>query len=170
MKEYHVEFETKRDFLIKRDKEILAVIIFPDKTILVSRKDHYPKDVYRLTTGGIKKNEKPEEALKREIYEETGITEMRFKPLALINYKIKNGKCIKDYQTYAYVVNVEEQNITVMDPDENISDFKRVNIREFQNLTKILGSLKLIDKSETPWDEWGKFRKIAHDITIELIE
>lgn len=170
MKEYHIDFESKRGFLIKRDKEILAVIIFPDKTILVSRKGHYPEKVYRLTTGGINKDEKPEEALKREVYEETGITEMRFKPLALINYKIKDGKNNKDYQTYAYIVNVEEQNINVMDPDENISDFKRVNIEEFQNLTKILDSLKLIDGSETPWDEWGKFRKIAHDIVIEMIK
>ena len=175
MKKYDIEFKVKKKFSTHRRKEVLAVIMFPDGKILVSTKEVYPEGVYRLTTGGMESGETPEESLKREIYEETGITEFESTKLAEIYYDINGPDGQFNFETHIFLVKVEDQEIKVMDPNEKLSGFKKINIEELKKYTEkfltLEGVLKKVGVFEVSWLDWRRFRAIAHDIVIkELIK
>jgi len=173
VKEIHVEFKTEDRFFTNRKKEILAIIMFPDKKVLISTKEFYEKGLYRLTTGGMEPGETPEDALKREVYEETGIIEFESEKVAVVKYACKTGFGDFSFETYIFLVNVEDQEIKTMDPDEKITDFKRVDIEElieFSNrLSKVKNTNYSIDGKPVNVSDWGRFRKIATDISVEYL-
>jgi len=166
MKEFIVNLEVEKFFPpLSRDAEVLAVVILPNKKILLHRKKFYPPNVYRLLSGGIKKNENVEKALVRELKEETNVKIWNKKLLAKIIFNIKSPKGKKFFTTYIFLVKTKSSNIKPLDSKEQISKLKEIKISELSSVIRKLQSLRTKN-----WREWGKFRAIAHQIVYEMLK
>jgi 8-oxo-dGTP pyrophosphatase MutT (NUDIX family) len=156
-----------------RDGEVLPVIILPNNKILLHTKSFYPKNAYRLPTGGIEGNETPEEALIREIKEETNLDLKEKTLLAKIIYNIEypNGK--KTFTTYIFLVKAKNRNYKVVDKNERTSHFKEIKIEDLPKISEKLRNLKKGPKNKLydikKWDDWGRFRAIPHEIIYGLL-
>ena len=122
--------DLKPNLKIEERNIILAIIKHWDENkYLVIR---YKKDNSRaFVTGGIESNETPEEAVIREIKEETGFINIR-KIEKICNTDCTFYNSIKNVNrrafTYNYYVELENgENIEVSEEEQNISDFEWVN-------------------------------------------
>lgn len=150
------------------DAEILFILIFPDKKILLHTKSYYPDNAYRLPTGAMEWGENPEDALKREVKEETGIDVDNGEFLTKIIYTIDHPGGEKTFTTYIFLVETENRGYKPIDIDEKISGFKEVEINELPNVADKLRNLKS-EKEFKKWDDWGRFRSISHDVIYRVL-
>lgn len=123
---------------MKYRKSVAAIIQRADGKVLVGRADRGTFQEWQLPQGGIEKGESEEQALKRELQEETGIT--RFKIISRTKGEIKydwpeqviankKGKYIGQQQTY-FLVKVDEIAISQITPTEELQEFKWVEASE----------------------------------------
>jgi len=175
MKEFKVNLKVKRLFPpLARNAEVLPVVMLPNKKILLHTKDIYPKGVYRLLTGGIKVKENIEKALIRELKEETNTTILSKKLLAKLVYNVKYPKGKKIYTTYIFLVKSKFRNIKNLGSKEHISGLKEIRISQLPSVIKKLQKLKAGPKIKSyhveNWEDWGRFRAIAHRIVYNLLK
>ncbi len=156
-----------------RDEEVLPVIILPNNKILLHTKAFYPDGAYRLPTGGIEKNETPEEALKREVKEETNLDIEKEELLAKLIYNIEYLEGKKTFITHIFLVRVKGKNYKVIDENEGTSGFKEIGVEELPKIAEKLRNLKKGPKDRLydvkKWDDWGRFRAIPHEIVYKLL-
>lgn len=126
---------------MKIKKKILAIIYKKEKKenlFLALRNNPKDKihggDYYYVITGGLNSNETNEQAIKREIEEETGIKEIKeIKDLDKVYIYTCSGE--KGYlcKEYAYIIKVEDD---VKFLNEEHIDYKWLNKKEFISLIK----------------------------------
>lgn len=128
--------DLKPNLKIEERNIILAIIKhWNENKYLVIR---YKKDNSRaFVTGGIESNETPEEAVIREIKEETGFINIK-KIEKICNTDCTFYNSIKNINrrafTYNYYVELENgENIEVSEEEQNISDFEWVNEDDLEN-------------------------------------
>jgi len=138
----------------KRESEVVSAIIRPNSKLILITKPFYPEYTYRLPTGGIETGEGIEEALHREIYEETGLKVEIVKFIAIVQYRAR----ISPHQFTSYVFSVKEisGNLACIDQDEQISGYKEIDMEELNDVIAHLENL------EGEYSEWGIFRAIPH--------
>lgn len=123
---------------MKYRKSVAAIIQRADKKILVGRADRGSFQEWQLPQGGVEKGESDEQAVARELQEETGI--IHFKILAKtkgeIKYewpeqviKKKKGKYVGQKQTY-FLIKVDEVGISEITPTDELEEFKWVSASE----------------------------------------
>jgi 8-oxo-dGTP pyrophosphatase MutT (NUDIX family) len=150
-----------------KNEEILAVILLPNGKIVLIAKSFYPKNTYRLPTGGIEKNESIEEALVREVREETGIeitSKTAKKFLAKVVYNVKYPGGEKPFTTHIFLVKSKNRKLKTLDREEEISGFKEIKIEE---LPEIAEKLRKLPKR---WREWGNFRAVQHEVVYKILQ
>lgn len=125
--------------------------------VFLQRKTWYPPGVHRIAGGGIEKDEDPSAALRRELYEETGLAleALDYKLLTLLVY---NG----DFGEGAFVSHLFEVNLTHgaqvkagPAPDEGFEGWEAFNEEEIQNMISIL------NEGTCGNADWGAFRAVA---------
>ncbi len=154
-------FEDARTPLGKtRRGEILAVVVGPDGRVLVHTKRFYPRGVFRLISGGIQVGEPVEEALVREIREETG-QEVRSRCfIGLIVYRILHGAAELHFASYVYRVDVPDLSIASQDDAEEISGFRWVPLEALDEVRQQLLAVP------PEWQDWGRFRAVGHAFVL----
>jgi 8-oxo-dGTP pyrophosphatase MutT (NUDIX family) len=169
----NIEVSTISQPPFSRDEEVLPVIILPNNKILLHTKAFYPDNAYRLPTGGIEKNETPEEALKREVKEETNLVIEKEELLAKLIYNIEYPGGKKTFITHIFLVKVKSKNYEVIDENERTSGFKEIEVEELPKIAEKLKNLKKGPKDKLydvkKWNDWGIFRAIPHEIVYKLL-
>ena len=141
--------------------EVCMAILRRSGRFLLQTKQNYPGSVMRLPSGGIQRGERVQEALLREIWEETNLTVEIEKFVARIGYQA--GRARSRFFTHLFLVREVSGVLQSNDPDEKISDWQEVLPEE---LPAYAEKLRRITPS---WRSWGIFRAAAMDILFEHV-
>ncbi len=150
----------RRALTSDRRGEVVMVILNDANDCLLHTKPKYPPGTYRLMTGGVKYSETVEEALEREIMEETGLRTDLERCLGLVEYSLQYQRETFEFVSYVFTTRYTGGEPQPQDPDEIIDGYKWVSLDELPKITAHLYSLE-----EEP--DWGRFRAIAHDFVID---
>jgi len=140
----------------------VAFLIVSGGKLLLHRKPIYPAGCFRIPTGDVKPGESWEEALKRELKEEFGISVKKadYQQLEEIDYLInQKGNTIK-FKERIYLVNADGKELKVN--EKELGEIKWVS---FDDLLSVYRRLKWV-KGE--WKYWGRLRSVLHRVVYEL--
>ena len=174
-REYHLELEITTGEMLRTMNKVTTtkprrgevVMVVPDQegAIWLHTKEFYPAGVYRLMTGGLAAGEAPSEALKREVEEETGFEVGIDRCLAVITYQLSGPNRTIPFVSYLFFTTPGIGQPQPTDPDEAISDFRKVKPDELENVAQNLRSLN------GEFKDWGIFRAVAHTVAAaELLK
>ncbi len=123
-------------------------------------KHRYETPIYRLPTGGIKRDEAVEEALFREIAEETGQkVEVRcFLGILDCNF-VTEGSCIP-FVSYIFYLDSLSMELRPTDTEE-VAGYRTVPVSELGAVAQSLRRLKPARR------RWGFWRSLAHDSRLQ---
>jgi 8-oxo-dGTP pyrophosphatase MutT (NUDIX family) len=146
--------------------EVCMMLQRPDGRIWCAAKHYYPGLIARLLTGGIHPGENSADALLREIAEETGLTPTRITPLFRVTYQ-----SVVDFQTFAYLCQVDDTMPIVHDVTEQIAHFEALDAHQLRTRAAQLEALPAIHSADIggTWHEWGVFRAVCHRTLSDLI-
>lgn len=152
------------EFFKRRRTEVGFLLRNPCDEILLTRKTQYPKEVYRIPTGGVKddSHESVLEALAREVGEEFGL-EVRRPIYALrIDYDLAWKEFQSAYTTHLFVLDVDTDRPPIIDFDQENEATLWENPK---NLAKYLGILGALGGQ---WRSWGMFRSVLHRQVVDM--
>jgi 8-oxo-dGTP pyrophosphatase MutT (NUDIX family) len=154
-----------------RPGEVCMVIRRPSHRLLVFRKTFYLPGIYRLPTGGIRADEGIFQALERELYEETGLGIAAVRFLSLVAYRTTAGGADPVTVTYAFLLDDAAGIPVPVDPDEQVEEFKDVEIDDLLSIADHLDRLapRPAPDLESDWHDWGRFRAVIHRIVWEQL-
>lgn len=164
--ELEVDPEFERAFrasLRRRRAEVALLIRRTGGEILVTTKTFYPSGIFRLPTGGVKPGEAVEEALWREMQEETGLQATHTSFGALLEYRIIAGESKLHFATYMFLMDVADGDPLCSDPDEQICEYQEIAPLQLRTLARDLSNLG------PGWRSWGIWRAIPHRAAAELL-
>ncbi len=161
------------DPLSKKDRygEVCMVIRRPNGRLLTMTKTHYPKDSYRLPTGGVNHGESILAALLRETQEETGLQVEVKRFLAIGAYRITNVSDTPVFYTFAFLLDELGGTLATIDEDEQVAGFLEVAPADLPKLADELDHLGQQFSTEfgTSWGTWGQFRAVIHRLVYEAL-
>ena len=145
-----------------RRGEVVFAIQDVTGKIWVHAKPHYPSHIFRLPSGGVHWNESVEEALLREVGEETGLPVQIEQFLGVIEYHFLRGDSSVQFVSYVFHL-CSEGGQPVIHESEEISEFRAVLPNQLAQIA--------IDLRELMGDRrgWGQWRALAHDVVYEYL-
>lgn len=154
--------------------EVCMVIRRPNGRLLTAIKTFYPPGGFRLLTGGVAHGEAIEDALWREVAEETSLTVAIRRFLAVIEYHLDIPVPeLRSYTfaTYAFLLDELSGVLAVQDPDERLGSFREIEVAELPQLATILDHVAAGYDPEIQgdWSDWGRFRAIVHRVVFETM-
>ncbi len=160
------------DPLSKKDRygEVCMVVRRPNGRLLTMTKTYYPKDSFRLLTGGINYGEAILAALLRETREETGLQVEVKQFLAIAAYRITSVSDAPLFYTFALLLDELGGTLTTIDQDEQVDSFLEVAPAELPALADKLDHLGERSEFSTNWSIWGQFRAVIHRLVYEALQ
>jgi 8-oxo-dGTP pyrophosphatase MutT (NUDIX family) len=151
-----------------RVAEVVPVIQRPNGRLVTMTKTNYPLDAFRLPSGGIHKGEAILDALLRESYEETGLTVVVRRFLAIIRYQviIAGGRTGR-FTSFAFLVEGDGP-LQPQDPNERIAGFREVAVTDLRPMAAFLQNLKTNDDND--WNDWGRYRSVVHRVVADVLD
>jgi 8-oxo-dGTP pyrophosphatase MutT (NUDIX family) len=134
------------------------------KHLWLHTKAFYPPGVYRLMTGGLELNEKPDEAFLREVAEETGFKAKIDRCLAVITYNLLADEGVLPFASYIFMTTPTGGLPRPTDPKEAITHFRAVPV---ESLLEVAYHLRTIPG---PFADWGIFRSVAHEVAYAVLK
>jgi NAD+ diphosphatase len=153
--------------------EVCMVIRRPHGKLLTSIKTFYPPGCYRLPTGGVSHGERIEQALLREVAEETSLTVEIQRFLAVIEYQPTQPSLTGlSFTTFAFLLQETGGILAVNDPNERTADFREILPSELDDMaTHLAGIEDRIDQEiGGSWQDWGRFRAVVHRVVGETLK
>lgn len=146
-----------------RRGEVVLAIDRPKGCLLVHRKSWYESGVYRLLSGGIDQDESVENALWRELKEETGLTTGEADFIGVLDCRIIHDAAEVEFPSFVFFLSAFNQEPVLPENGEDISQFRDLPIVKLPDLAKDLKSV--------PGERhgWGQWRAIAHDFVFEVL-
>lgn len=141
-----------------RRGEVVMVVPNEQGQIWLHTKDFYPQGVYRLMTGGLEMDERPEEAMVREVEEETGFKTKIDRCLAVITYTVSSETDTVPFVSYTFLSRPTRGQPQLTDSGEAITAFRAVPVEALPDVAAELRALK------GEFEDWGVFRAIAHEV------
>jgi 5'-nucleotidase len=145
----------------RRGEVVMAIRLRVDK-FLLHTKDFYPRNVFRLPSGGIHPDESVEDALWREVAEETGLTVRVTRFVALLEYEVAGAR--DPFVSYVFLLDSDASKPVAQDSKERITAFKTVAPSRLRAIAKQLRALK------GDWRAWGEFRAAAHEVVAAAVK
>lgn len=146
-----------------RRGEVGMVIVDSARRVLTHTKPFYPAGVFRIPTGGIGENEGVLAALRREVWEETGLEAEARRLLAVVEYRFTDGVREVLFATYLFLLESDGSAPRLQDEQERITAF---------GWTDVAGLLRIAEQLESlasDWSDWGRFRAVAHRVAAETL-
>jgi NAD+ diphosphatase len=163
--------------------------------LLTAIKTFYPRGCYRLLTGGVEHGEPIEDALWREVAEETGLEVTATRFLAVIEYApadrasgrqddtvteadshpltVSPGHLVSPsgFATFVFLLDAPHGEPVVHDPHERLESFREIAPAELPALAATLEAAPDEHNYEIDgnWRDWGVFRAVAHRVVHELL-
>lgn len=162
------------DPLNKTDRygEVCMVVRRKNGRLLTMIKTFYPKEAYRLPTGGINYGESIHDALLRETSEETGLHVNINRFLAAVAYRVPAVNTQPLFYTFAFLLDEVSGTLGVIDETERIEAFREIEPAELSALAASLEAVKdeYSDEIDGLWNDWGDFRAVIHRVVWEALE
>ncbi len=143
-----------------RRAEVVFALTDPAGRVWVHAKQHYPGHIFRLPSGGIQWHEGVEEALWREVAEETALDVQITRFLGVIDYQIHDGERTAHFASYIFVLQADNGEPRPH-AAEKITEFRRILPSQLRELAADLRNL-MGDRHG-----WGQFRALPHDLVYE---
>ena len=123
-----------------------GIILIDDKVLIIKRKSEPNKGKWSIPGGVIKLGEKIEEGLKREVFEETGLTVEINNLIDIIEkvFKDDNGRIIYHYVILDYLCQCVSGEIRVSSDAE---DFMMVGMDELNEFDMVDGMKEVLQKA-----------------------
>jgi 8-oxo-dGTP pyrophosphatase MutT (NUDIX family) len=172
--ERQVTLPAKKRFdpLNKKDRygEVCMVIRRKNGRLLTMIKTHYPKEAYRLLTGGIYHEEQIFHALLRETAEETGLDVNVNRFLVAAAYRL-TGAETPIFYTFAFLLDEIGGTLGVVDESEQIAGFREIEPHELTTIAEHLEHVGDNDSKQIGgnWQDWGHFRAIIHTLVWDAL-
>ncbi len=158
---------TTFDPLNKTDRygEVCMVIRRRNGRLITAIKTFYPKDAYRLLTGGINYGERIYDALLRETHEETGLEVNISSFLAALAYHLNGDEKTPIFYTFAFLLDEVSGTLGVLDETERVEAFREVSVEDLPKMADTLRHIQHEPSREIGgnWHDWGEFRAAVHD-------
>lgn len=136
----------------------VAAILFENDKILTTEMEKNREKYHVLPGGRVEENETTEEALKRELSEETNLELQKFSLAYIRELKMKEDRGVEFYY------NIEEYTGTLEtghDPEEKESELKEVHRKSLTELEKLnFFPEQLIDRIKK--DRKSSFQRVKH--------
>ncbi|GAC1454821.1 MAG: NUDIX hydrolase [Ktedonobacteraceae bacterium] len=150
---------------IDRYGEVCMVVRRRNGRLITAIKTFYPKDAYRLLTGGINYGERVFDALLRETHEETGLEVNVHRFLVALAYHLNSDDKTSVFYTFALLLDEVGGTLGVLDENERVEAFREVSV---EDLPKMANTLRYIQHEPSReiggnWSDWGRFRAAVHD-------
>lgn len=147
----------------RRRGEVAMVIQRAPGWVLLQTKEHYPRPgIFRLPTGTIQPRETPLAAMLRELHEEANLEPGTSHHLCRLEYHVRDGR--QDFFTEIFAIESPRGELKPNDPSEDIGAWREAMLSELPLLAEELRRL------EPPWDGWGLFRAVVHDLVPSLLQ
>ncbi|MCC6455253.1 MAG: NUDIX hydrolase [Caldilineaceae bacterium] len=140
-----------------------------DEGVLLHVKTFYPRNAYRLPTGGIHQGEPVMETLAREIEEETGLAvgtgadQVQVQRcLGIVTYAMDHRSTGQSFPfaTYHFLVQMPQDGVIApRDATEQIGGWQW---RRAQELAAVAENLEQVGSRQPAWGDWGRFRSLSH--------
>lgn len=137
--------------------EVVFAIRQLNGEILLHTKHRYETPIFRLPTGRIEQGENVEDALLREIAEETGQTVEVKRFLGILDCNFVNGNATVPYVSYVFYLESLTAELSPVDTVE-VAGFKTVPAQELGAVAQSLRDLRGRRRC------WGYWRSLAHDL------
>ena len=143
-----------------RRAEVVFVIADPVGRILLHAKAHYPSHIYRILSGGVGWEESVEEAMLREVAEETSLPVTIERFLGVIEYEFRYRDEKAHFASYIFLLRTDFSE-PVCVRDNEISAFRAVLPGQLLDVSAELRNL-IGDRRG-----WGQWRALAVDLVYE---
>ncbi|MFA6158021.1 MAG: NUDIX hydrolase [Candidatus Paceibacterota bacterium] len=154
-----------------RKRHVLVLVIDKNSNfILGKKKDFYPDHVARMLGGGIKENEDPKIAAKREIEEEllASIPIESFRELCSVITSAATSEGDMEMQTWIYSVRLPDS--ADIKPSDDITGIQIFTQKQYESLIKDIMDLSgefVTDKFSFLWADWGKIYGPIHKYALD---
>jgi ADP-ribose pyrophosphatase YjhB (NUDIX family) len=138
----------------RRTAEVVLIVPRRRERVLVHTKNFYPSGVWRLPTGGLRRRESIERAVRRESLEEIGLAQQPTRFLFHIHFRWERSE--KSFQSFGFLLSEAHGKIRSRDRREQISAFRDSDRRTIQGIAQRLERLR------GSWTAWGRFRAVPH--------
>ncbi len=145
-----------------RRGEVVMAVERPGGRVLLHRKSWYEPDVYRLLSGGIGWDEGVDEALARELREETGLPLVAARLLGVQDCRIRHAGHVLPF--VSYVFHLAETSDPLCPADGEIERFREVPIA---GLLAVIAHLRTLP---SPRAGWGRWRALAHELVYHTLQ
>ncbi len=156
--------EERRKKNAKRRGEVVFAMPRPEHRVLLHTKAFYPPGSFRLLSGGIEMSESVEAAARREILEETSFDTVLAHFLGVVEYEFRHHDDHAGCVSYVIMTRETAGTPRVLDPDEQIAEFREVAWSELERVAEKLENLT------GDWHDWGVFRAIPHRLVLQAIQ
>lgn len=151
-----------RHVVENRVAEVVLAAQRPNGRFLIHTKGEYPDGVYRLMSGGVKRDEALLDAVHRELWEETGLQGQVVRFLGALTTRFQHDGQEIVFYSFLFHVRVSEGAPCPQDDSEDITAFREIVLAEMGDLADALERLE-----ESFWRDWGRFRAVAHRLLVE---
>lgn len=154
-----------------RKRHVLVLVADKDSNfILGKKKDFYPDHVARMLGGGIKDDEDPKVAAKREIEEEllVDIPTDSFKELYSVITQAATSEGDMEMQTWVYSVRLPDS--ADIKPSDDITGIQVFTESQYENLVNDIMNLSgefVTEKFSFLWADWGKIYGPIHKYALD---
>lgn len=151
--------------VIQRDRrgEVVFCVIRPNGRVITITCSEYPKDIYRIPTGGIGHEEDILKAVFREVREELGLeVKIRsFGGVVRIHFEHQN----EHVMFYSYIFILDEIDGKLLDDasDDEISEVREVDLDGLERIVRSLEGIK------GKWKDWGQFRYVTSNAVLQQL-
>lgn len=151
--------------VVHRDRrgEVVFCVIRPNGKIVAITRNDYPKNIYRIPTGGIGQNEDVIGALYREVKEELGLDVeiSAFVGVIRIRFEYKNENIM--FYSYIFILNDIGGELLKDASDDEISEVMEVDLDGLERIVRSLAKVK------GKWEDWARFRYITSKAVLNYL-